>query len=125
MIRVVCGVLIAHGRVLVARRNGGHHAGLWEFPGGKIEGSEAAAAALVRELAEELQIVATVGQLIATSRDERVELAAFRVVRWSGTPTATVHDAVAWVDGPQLSGLAMPPVDLNLLAPVLDLLPAA
>lgn len=125
MIRVVCGVLIADARVLVARRSSGRHAGLWEFPGGKIEGAESAQGALVRELAEELQIVATVGGLISTGRDERVALAALRVERWSGTPMATVHDALAWVDAAGLKQLAMPQVDRELLPAVLDLLRTA
>ena len=68
MIRVVAGVVVEDGRMMVALRGPGMaHAGLWELPGGKVEPGEDDAVALARELAEELGIQVRVGGHVGTS----------------------------------------------------------
>lgn len=69
MIDVVAAIIERNGEVLLAQRNSSSdQAGLWEFPGGKVEAGETQPQALVRELAEELNIAATVAGYIATNQ---------------------------------------------------------
>ncbi|NJN53116.1 MAG: NUDIX domain-containing protein [Gammaproteobacteria bacterium] len=86
MIRVVCGVLTHEDRILVARRASGRDAGLWEFPGGKVDRGETPTAALVRELREELALECRVGEAVATARDSRIALTAYWIDTWAGVP---------------------------------------
>lgn len=100
--RVVAAILEAGDRrVLLAQRPvGKQHAGLWEFPGGKVEPGESGFAALQRELREELDIEIGSAVRFMTVRQERafgpLELEAWRVRAWHGTPTAREHAALAW-----------------------------
>ncbi|CNI51207.1 pyrimidine (deoxy)nucleoside triphosphate pyrophosphohydrolase [Yersinia bercovieri] len=69
MIDVVAAIIERNGKVLLAQRNSSSdQAGLWEFPGGKVEAGENQPQALIRELAEELNIAATVTRYIATNQ---------------------------------------------------------
>ncbi|PXV58193.1 8-oxo-dGTP diphosphatase [Dyella jiangningensis] len=112
---VMAGVMLdAQGRVLLAQRPPGKHlAGLWEFPGGKLEAGEAPADGLVRELQEELGIDAAIGEpliRVPWRYGERSLLLDARVVRsWRGQPAS--------LDGQALRWCAPAAVDLNLLAP--------
>ncbi len=108
--------------MLVGRRSEGRHAGLWEFPGGKLAEGEAAPAALARELAEELGVKCMVGALVGCASDERIMLSAYQVDTWEGTPQAVVHAALRWVEGVDLTTLQMPEVDRQLLRAVQQLL---
>jgi 8-oxo-dGTP diphosphatase len=119
---VVAAALVANGRVLVQQRPAGRaHAGLWEFPGGKLEPGEAARAALRRELAEELAITVDEDALtpLGFATDEggaRSLVMLLYVCRsWSGAPQLLDAAALRWVDAESLRALAMPPVDLDLL----------
>src|SRR4249919_1966117 len=100
-IHVVAGVIRdALGRVLLARRTEGRDlAGLWEFPGGKVEPGESPEAALVRELREELGIEAVAGDaLIRVPQhypDKRLVLDV-RHVHFTGTPKGLDGQALAW-----------------------------
>lgn len=68
---VVAAIIEQRGNILLAQRPiGGDQAGLWEFPGGKVEHGESQPAALARELEEELGIIATVGEYVASHRRE-------------------------------------------------------
>lgn len=100
--RVVAAVLEdASGRVLLAQRPAGKtHAGLWEFPGGKIEPGESAPDALNRELREELGIEVASAVRFMTVRRPHVSgelvLEAWRSDQWHGEPAALEHSALRW-----------------------------
>lgn len=111
------------GRILVQRRPaGGPLPGLWEFAGGKVEPGEAPAAALARELREELGIIVDPGDAIPATFaigtiDERaLVLLLFEVSRWAGTPSALHAAAIDWLLPAAMGGLAMPPADRPLVA---------
>lgn len=117
------------GRVLIAKRPAGKAmAGLWEFPGGKVEAGELPEAALIRELKEELGID-TVKSCLAPlsfashSYDDFHLLMPLFVCRvWEGTPTAEEHDELKWVKPVRLRDYDMPPADEPLCAILRDLL---
>lgn len=114
-----------NGRVLVAKRPAGKHmAGLWEFPGGKIEESESPEQCLVRELKEELNIKVTRKDLTPISfvshkyDSFQLIMLLYGCTRWYGTPKAIEHSDIKWTDAAGLSHLSMPPADAPLLAPL-------
>lgn len=121
---VVAAALVdAEGRVLVQRRPAGsRHAGLWEFPGGKIEPGETPEAALVRELDEELGIAVEPRSLspacfASEPLDERHLLLLVYLCRtWVGEPRPLHASAVEWVAMADLRTLDMPPADIPLIA---------
>jgi mutator protein MutT len=120
-IRVVAGILEQAGRVLCAQRGRGQdRAGLWEFPGGKVEPGEDDETALVRELAEELGIAVSVHEHIATSvhTDARrtIELIGYRCTVLHGTPEAREHADLRWLQPAELGTLTWAPADLPLVA---------
>lgn len=117
---MVAGLVFAGGRLLIARRRAGDHlGGLWEFPGGKLEAGETAAAALQRELREELEIDVEVCTRLAEvthaypEREVGIEFFACRLR--GGTPQARGCAAFAWVTADQLSDFEFPPADAQLL----------
>ena len=124
-IHVVAGVVRdARGRILLARRTEGRDlAGLWEFPGGKVEPGESPDAALVRELREELGIEAGVGDaLIRVPQqypDKRLVLDV-RDVEHRGTPKGLDGQALAWAPLHTLVGYPMPPADRPVVAALLQ-----
>ncbi len=119
---VVAGVIHDHtGRVLLARRPAGRHmAGLWEFPGGKVDDGEAPAAALVRELAEELGVMALVDAPITFALheepDRRILLLFYTVRITAGTPRPIEGQELAWVAPAALPDYPTPPADAALVA---------
>jgi 8-oxo-dGTP diphosphatase len=123
MVRVVAGVVVEEGRVMVTRR--GPHvrlAGLWEFPGGKVEAGEDDQTALARELWEELQIRVEVGECVGENihTEERGPfcLVAYRVTIVEGRPVLSEHDDIQWMDPTRLHELNWAPADLPLLEKV-------
>jgi len=102
LVRVAAAVLLRRdGKVLLAQRLPGKpYPGYWEFPGGKLEGSESARDALVRELAEELGIEVTRAAPWLTQRfvypHAHVELNFFRVFAWDGEPHGRDGQAITW-----------------------------
>jgi 8-oxo-dGTP diphosphatase len=125
-IEVVAGVITdARGRILLARRTEGRDlAGLWEFPGGKHEPDEAAEAALVRELREELGIAVTVGApVIAVPQrypHKRLRLDVRRISAWRGSIRGLEGQALAWVPPHKLASYPMPPADIPVVAALLQ-----
>ncbi|MBS3823966.1 MAG: Nudix family hydrolase [Wenzhouxiangellaceae bacterium] len=110
----------AAGRVLVSRRPAGRHlAGMWEFPGGKIEPGETAAEALVRELREELGIESgPVRPLVAVRHEypeEVVRLRLHEVHSFSGSPHGAEGQDIRWVAMERLAALDMPPADRPMI----------
>lgn len=109
------------GRVLLARRDGTSDlAGLWEFPGGKLEPGETPERALVRELQEELDITVEVGpplmQVPQQYPDKRLRLDVRRVTAWQGKPRGHEGQALTWVAPDKLARYSMPPADLPVVA---------
>ncbi|MGC6516615.1 MAG: 8-oxo-dGTP diphosphatase MutT [Candidatus Puniceispirillaceae bacterium] len=126
---VACALIDIDGRVLLAQRPAGKSmAGLWEFPGGKIEPGETPEAAIIRELQEELSID-TKSSCLAPLSFVSHEYEAFHLVmllyvcrRWWGTPTAIEAQDLAWVRAPRLGDYDMPAADKPLIAALQDLL---
>ena len=111
----------ARGRVLLARRDGTSDlAGLWEFPGGKLEPGETPEQALVRELQEELDITVEVGppllQVPQQYPGKRLRLDVRKVAAWQGKPRGNEGQALAWVAPDKLARYSMPPADLPVVA---------
>lgn len=125
-VEVVAAVIAdARGRILLARRTEGRDlAGLWEFPGGKREPGETPEAALVRELHEELGIVAEIGPPLITVPHryphKRLRLDLRRVNAWKGTPKGLDGQALAWVPPHKLASYAMPAADRPVVAALLQ-----
>lgn len=116
-IHVVGAVIIREGLVLCAQRGmGGNLAGLWEFPGGKIEPGESPAVALEREIAEELDCAIEVGDLITTTSHEYefgiVILTTFYCRLISGTPTTREHADIRWLLPAELTTIDWAPADI-------------
>jgi 8-oxo-dGTP diphosphatase len=124
-----CAILDADGRVLIAQRPTGRSmAGLWEFPGGKIEPGERPEQTLIRELKEELGIVVTepcLAPLTFASHaypEFHLLMPLFVCRRWTGTPTPLEGQALKWVKPNALRDFPMPPADLPLISHLTALL---
>jgi 8-oxo-dGTP diphosphatase len=119
----------ADGRVLIAQRpNGKPMAGLWEFPGGKIERGETPEAALMRELHEELGIETWASCLAPLSfashayEEFHLLMPLYVCRKWSGAPQAREHQALKWARPRDLAEFPMLPADRPLLPVLRDLL---
>jgi 8-oxo-dGTP diphosphatase len=122
---VAVALIDAERRVLLAQRpTGKAMAGLWEFPGGKVEEHETPEQALVRELREELGIEVDIADLEPlafashTYDDFHLLMPLFDCLRWTGPLRARENQALAWVSAAELSNYAMPPADLPLIEPL-------
>ena len=111
------------GRVLICQRPQGKQlAGLWEFPGGKVEAGETPEECLIRELEEELGIAVTHACLAPfvfashTYEGFHLLMPLYLIRRWTGLVTAKEHKALAWVKPNQLTDYPMPPADAPLVA---------
>jgi len=126
---VACALVDADRRVMIAQRPMDKAmAGLWEFPGGKIEPGETPEAALIRELDEELGIATQTACLapvsFASHSYEKFHLLMPLYVcrKWQGTPEPREHIALKWVRPNALRDYPMPPADAPLIAALCDLL---
>ncbi|MGH8216173.1 MAG: 8-oxo-dGTP diphosphatase MutT, partial [Rhodanobacteraceae bacterium] len=122
MIEVAAGILTgARGRALLMQRLPGKHlAGLWEFPGGKLEPGETIEQALARELREELGIeMRACTPLISIPwryPEKSVRLHALRVTAWAGEPRAREGHPLRWADIRDMDVAAMPAADAPIVA---------
>jgi 8-oxo-dGTP diphosphatase len=125
-----CALIDADHRVLLAERPAGKPmAGLWEFPGGKVEPGETPEATLIRELHEELGITVKADCLapltFASHAYETFHLLMPLYVcrRWEGTVSAQEGQKLVWAKPRELRNYAMPPADLPLIPALIELLP--
>lgn len=125
MLVVAAAMQRVDGRWLMHRRpEGKHHAGLWEFPGGKVEPSEIPAKALMRELAEELGIACDCTQLepvgFAETRTpeagREIVILLYSLTTWDGEPQALEGGGIDWFTPAEVLALAKPPLDAVLAA---------
>ncbi len=117
--RVTAAIVRHSGRILLARRPpGGHLAGRWEFPGGKIEEGESPEACLARELGEEFGVGCAVGEFVAASRfaydDFDIELLAYEVELRSEQLAPSAHDQIRWVPPGELTSFDLAPADVPI-----------
>jgi len=125
MIVVAAALADEAGRVLLQQRAPGRAmAGLWEFPGGKVDAGELPEAALVRELDEELGIAVAAADLVpaafasAPLGDRHMLLLLYLCRHWQGEPRPLDASALRWEAPAAMRAIAMPPAD----APLVDLL---
>lgn len=122
VVHVAVGVLEdARGRVLIARRpEHVHQGGLWEFPGGKVDSGETLAAALARELYEELAVSVLASEPLIRIRhdypDKSVLLDVHRVHAFSGSPLGNEGQPVLWVEPGELHNYAFPEANRPIIS---------
>jgi 8-oxo-dGTP diphosphatase len=126
---VACGLIDPDGRVLIAQRPPKKAmAGLWEFPGGKVESQERPEEALIRELKEELGIAVQEPCLAPFTfashsyPEFHLLMPLFVCRRWDGTPAPREHTVLKWVRPRDLPSYPMPPADVPLIPMLRDLL---
>ncbi|MEO6098260.1 MAG: (deoxy)nucleoside triphosphate pyrophosphohydrolase [Fibrobacteria bacterium] len=119
ILQVVAALILEHGTVLMARKKPGKpNAGMWEFPGGKVEAGETYQASLVREIKEELGVKIEAGAVFAETDYEDHE----RIIRLIGIEASLVekhfvladHDEVRMVRIPDLLNYALAPADIPI-----------
>ncbi len=128
---VACALIDSDNRVLVAQRPEGKAlAGMWEFPGGKLEAGERPESALIRELSEELGITVK-EECLAPLTFASFAYPEFHLLmplyicrRWEGQVASREAQALKWVRPAKLRELAMPPADEPLIPHLIDLLGA-
>lgn len=121
IIPVTAAIIVKEGRILLARRpKYSHLAGLWEFPGGKVEQGESPRRCLQRELAEELGIRVSMYSMMRFDESfyeygsKRVFLMGLTVGNFFGKPKPLEHSEIAWIQMDELSLIQLAPADVPL-----------
>lgn len=129
MLVAACALVDSDRRVLLAQRPPGKPmAGLWEFPGGKIESGETPEEAVIRELAEELSVHTRIDCLAPLTfashayPDFHLLMPLFICRRFEGTPTPHEGQTLKWLRPRDMRDLPMPPADTPLIPALMDLL---
>jgi 8-oxo-dGTP diphosphatase len=124
-----CALIDADGRVLLAQRpEGKTMAGMWEFPGGKVEAGERPEESLIRELKEELDIdvkeacLAPFAFASHSYEDFHLLMPLYLCRRWDGVVAAREGQQLNWVRPREMGKYAMPPADMPLVSQLRDLL---
>lgn len=117
--QVAAAVVYRDGNILITRRAPGEKlAGMWEFPGGKLEPEETPQSCIVRELREELGVESDAGEILTTSvftyPGGTIELIAVTVSLRSAVLTLNVHDKAEWVAPGDLLGYELAPADIPI-----------
>lgn len=126
MIDVVAGVIENDGKILIARKSPDRPlAGMWEFPGGKIDPGESPEEALTRELLEEFSISTTIGEFIASSewryQNAEIRLLAYWVSYRGGEFSLLDHDQIEWEYPQEIDPEILAPADRPILEKVIQL----
>nr|WP_205618172.1 (deoxy)nucleoside triphosphate pyrophosphohydrolase [Haematomicrobium sanguinis] len=124
-IDVVGAVLVRDGKILAAQRGSNSSlGGLWEFPGGKIESGESSKEALARELQEELNCVAEIGERLETTEHDyefgTVVLTTYFCTLVSGEPELTEHQDIKWLTPSELLQVEWAPADIPAVDKLID-----
>ena len=124
--KVIASVFIKDGKYLIAQRGKADEIyGKWEFPGGKMEENETEKECLKRELFEEFNITAQVGEYFCSSFFEikgiPIEMKAYWVLSYTGDLTLTEHLHIKWVSKEELLNYSMPDPDLPIVNALLNL----
>jgi 8-oxo-dGTP diphosphatase len=118
MQKVVAAIIQRDGRILVAQRDTGHLAGKWEFPGGKVEGSESLEDALVREIQEEfgtlISVERRIGEVPFQVGEKEFILFGFYARHVSGNYAIREHKRIRWVRPSRLLDLDFSPADVPI-----------
>ncbi len=129
LIVVAAALIDGDGRVLLARRpDGKEMAGLWEFPGGKLDEDETPEEALVRELKEELgieaeaQCMAPIAFASCAASGRHLLMPLFALRKWKGLARPLEHQAIAWARPEAFADYDLAPADRPLAAQLRDLL---
>lgn len=129
VIVAACALVDGEGRLLITRRPAGKPlAGLWEFPGGKVETDEAPEAALIRELREELALEIAKDDLKPLTfashayPDFHLLMPVYLCRKWQGSVTPLEGQEILWVKPSELHAYDMPPADAPLKTTLRDLL---
>ncbi|QJD88361.1 8-oxo-dGTP diphosphatase MutT [Cohnella herbarum] len=121
MIEVAAAIIEnAQGQILIAKRKvGKSQAGLWEFPGGKIEAGETAQDCLVRELQEEMNMLIQPGERFGVNEHDygtvQIRLIAYWATFVSGEMRLVDHDEYAWVERDELNNYIFAPADIKFV----------
>ncbi|MET3767461.1 8-oxo-dGTP diphosphatase [Marisediminicola sp. UYEF4] len=115
-LEVVGAVIVRDGSVLCAQRGTGLLAGMWEFPGGKVENGESPRAALAREILEELNCHVSVGDEVTSTTHEYefavVSLTTYYCELTEGVPEVSEHEALAWLLPGEFQSVEWAPADI-------------